>query len=216
MAVIKKLQSKNQNITIEHVPIDSVSCHPKNPVIHDAENLEKIKRSLRDFGQRKTIAVWNNLIIAGNGTWTAAKAIGWKTIAISRCDHLTESQAEAYILADNKASDGHKYDDELTFSLVRSIQQRGDIELESTGLSTLELEPLLAVNLPDVPDYLQDLDGSDIPDSDIIGGLSAKQRIIIAYDTQRELKELVSMLGLNYKEGKVVYTMQDVGYEAPF
>lgn len=220
MAVLKKkhavlgpnVQKAPHHLTVEHVPIDSVRCHPKNPVIHNVDNLNTIKRSLQDFGQRKSIAVWNGYIVAGNGTWTAAKALGWKTIAISRCDHLTESQAESYLLADNKASDGHAYDEELTATLVRSIQSRGDIDLESTGMSTYELEPLLNADLPNTPDYLEGLEGSGLEGSDISGNSSAMRRLIIAYDTDAEMSAICNALGIEHRDGKNVYTVEDCAF----
>lgn len=52
---------------------------PNNVRIHTKRNLDTIKNSLKEFGQVKPILVQKstNYIIAGNGTYQAAKALGW-------------------------------------------------------------------------------------------------------------------------------------------
>ena len=62
---------------------DSVSIDPANLRLHDDENIAAIKGSLARFGQRKPIVVnrEGNVIEAGNGTWAAAKSLGWPKIA---------------------------------------------------------------------------------------------------------------------------------------
>jgi ParB-like nuclease domain. len=52
--------------------------------LHPDLNLKAIKKSLEIYGQRKPIVVNKNrgFIEAGNGLFAAAKALGWKEIAV--------------------------------------------------------------------------------------------------------------------------------------
>ena len=69
----------------ETVPIDSLSFDPANVRKHGERNLATIKASLLRFGQQKPIVVdANGVVRAGNGTLAAAKALGWKEIAVVR------------------------------------------------------------------------------------------------------------------------------------
>lgn len=93
------------------VPIDSVVLDPANAMGHPGENLEAIRGSLAKYGQRKPIVVNRNgnVIEAGNGTWKAAKALGWTHIAAVFVDDdpLT---ATGYAIADNRTAQLAEWD----------------------------------------------------------------------------------------------------------
>jgi hypothetical protein len=84
-------------------PIDSVKPHPDNIRVH---NLPLIQRSLARFGQQTPLTVQKstNLICKGNGTWQAAKSLGWTEIAY-HVEEFDDDTALLYLLADNRASD---------------------------------------------------------------------------------------------------------------
>ena len=72
-----------QSLTIRRVPLDSLHLDPANARRHDERNFEAIKGSLARFRQQKPLVVdRNGMIRAGNGTYLAAKALGWKEIDI--------------------------------------------------------------------------------------------------------------------------------------
>ena len=104
---------------VESVAISSITEDPSNVRIHGEKNIEAIKGSLRKFGQQKPVVVGpGNVLIAGNGTIAAAKALGWTTISIVRSD-LAGAQATAYAIADNRSAELAEWDDEnLTKQLV--------------------------------------------------------------------------------------------------
>jgi hypothetical protein len=90
------------------VDLMSVKPHPKNIRKH---KLDAIQRSLQKYGQMKPIVVQESTkyIIAGNGTWSAAAALGWETIAVNFVD-VDDHTAMGFLVADNKASDLSAYD----------------------------------------------------------------------------------------------------------
>lgn len=85
------------------IPIDSVFPDPVNAKDHPEESIAGIAASLKEFGQAKPIVVREEtmIICCGNGTWMAAKRLGWTHIAanIREMDALT---ATKLALIDNR------------------------------------------------------------------------------------------------------------------
>jgi ParB-like chromosome segregation protein Spo0J len=97
---------------IETLRIADLTLDPKNARQHDAKNLKAIEGSLTQFGQRKPIVITDaGTIVAGNGTVTAAKSLGWETIKAVRVPaDWTEDQVKAFALADNRTAELASWD----------------------------------------------------------------------------------------------------------
>jgi ParB-like chromosome segregation protein Spo0J len=135
---------------IESVPIDSISPDPSNARRHPEHNLEQIKASLRRFGQQKPIVVdATNTVRAGNGTLIAAKALGWKTIAIVRSD-LAKTELTAYAIADNRSAELAEWDTEILSATLADpeIGDVGFLDEEIRELTNQSLPPLDSVEMP--------------------------------------------------------------------
>ena len=108
----------------EIVSIDSLQFDPANVRKHGEKNLAAIKSSLARFGQQKPIVVdANGVCRAGNGTLAAAKALGWKEVAIVRSP-LAGAEATAYAIADNRTSELAEWDDDVTDKVAAAMLQR--------------------------------------------------------------------------------------------
>lgn len=105
------------------VPIDSLSEDPRNARTHDAANLRAVAASLKSYGQLKPIVVnaENQQIVAGNGTWRAALALGWKQIAVVLVKMDAAAQA-GFSVADNRTAELADWDDELLALRVEEIK----------------------------------------------------------------------------------------------
>jgi DNA modification methylase len=124
---------------VEIVPIDSILQDPANVRLHDEKNLNTIKASLKRFGQQKNLVVdQNNIIRAGNGTWAAAKALGWKEISIYRTT-LTGAEAVAYAIADNRTSDLSEFDPKPLLDQLESLKEELHIDLSEFGFDAKDL-----------------------------------------------------------------------------
>lgn len=122
------------------VEIDSLRQHPENPRQGD---VEAIMSSLRRFGQVRPIVVQEgtDIIVAGNHTFQAAKRLGWDKIACVKVP-LTDEEAMAYLLADNRLGDKASYDDQgLLAVLERVMDSTG---LEGTGFTPDDVDDLMA------------------------------------------------------------------------
>lgn len=117
---------------IENVPIATLSLDPSNARKHSQKNLDAIKGSLQKFKQVKPIVVRNNVVIAGNGTLTAAKDIGWTSIDIVRVDHMTATEATAYALSDNRTAEIAEWDQEILGKQLQALYE-DDFGIEDFG-----------------------------------------------------------------------------------
>lgn len=137
----KRNTAATNALKTESVLIDSVTQDPSNAMGHPERNIETIKGSLKRFGQQKPIVVSSDGIIrAGNGTWQAAKALGWGTIEIVRTD-LKGVEATAYSIADNRTAELSEWDSETLVGLLEGFD---DNMLEAAGFSNEELQTLIS------------------------------------------------------------------------
>jgi hypothetical protein len=128
-----------EQLTVEFVDIDSVRPDPHNARIHSERDLEHKRAGLQRFGQRKPIVVDSDGVIrAGNGTWQAAKQLGWRRINIVRSD-LPLDEIVLYAIADNRSGDLSFFDDEAVGQLLAPLD--GDALL-AVGFDVAEADEL--------------------------------------------------------------------------
>lgn len=119
--------------------LELVKPHPKNA---RRGNVEMIKASLERFGQVRPILVnADNVILAGNHTYQAAKELKWKFINIVKVD-MSEADQRAYLLADNKTADAATWDDAGLIEALEYLSQNST--LEGTGFTQDDLDDLTA------------------------------------------------------------------------
>ena len=88
------------------VPVAALRPDPRNPRKHSRVQVRAIARSIEAFGFNAPILVdKRNQIVAGHGRYEAAQLLGLESNPIISLDHLTEAQARAYLLADNKLAE---------------------------------------------------------------------------------------------------------------
>lgn len=125
------------------VPIGDLSPDPANARVHDERSIDAIKASLRRFGQQKPVIIdAAGVVIAGNGTLEAARALGWTHVAAVRSE-LAGVDRTAYALADNRTAELSRWDDDALRQVVGSLPSEA---AEAAGWTTQELESLLATS----------------------------------------------------------------------
>ena len=114
-----------------------------NARIHTKRNLEALKSSLKEFKQTKPIIVQRSSmrIIAGNGTYQAAVALGWDSIVCNLVD-MDDEKAEAYAIADNRTGLLSQWDEKVLTDSLKKIQEQGNLNL--SGFDDLELDKMLS------------------------------------------------------------------------
>jgi ParB-like chromosome segregation protein Spo0J len=145
----------------ETVALSALSLDPSNVRKHSRRNLDAIKASLRKFGQQKPIVVdAKGIVLAGNGTLTAAKELSWTEIQIVRTD-LAGVEATAFAIADNRTSELAEWDEKLR-DVLESLKAE-DYPLDEIGFDENELGALTGDKVEDheaewkeMPEFKQD------------------------------------------------------------
>ena len=130
--------------------LTDIKPYPKNAKQHPKKQVGQIAASIKEFGFNQPIVVdKNNVIIVGHGRYEAAKLLGLTDVPVVQVD-LTEEQAKAYRLADNKLNES-EWDMNLVIEELKELSQP---MLDLTGFdSDLIIEPDEKDDqVPDVPE----------------------------------------------------------------
>jgi len=128
---------------IERINVAELSLDPSNVRKHDRKNLDAIKASLRKFGQQKPIVVdAKGIVLAGNGTLTAAQELGWTEIDIIRTE-LEGVEATAFAIADNRTAELAEWEEDKLNAVLKSLQDEG-FELVDVGFEPITEETTAA------------------------------------------------------------------------
>lgn len=128
------------------IAIGVLNLDPENARDHNEQNIESIRTSLDEFGQRKCIVVKKSdmTIIAGNGTVTAAKQLGWTHVAALITDD-DEVTATAFALADNRTGELGTWNyDRLVKSM--SVLHKDGFDLVKLGWDQTETRMLMQLD----------------------------------------------------------------------
>ena len=139
------------------ISIDKLVPYVNNARTHSAEQILKLRSSLREFGFVNPIIIDREFnVIAGHGRLMAAKEEGIEEVPCVFVDYLTDAQKKAYILADNRMAMDAGWDDELLKIEMEELQNLG-YDLEFTGFDEKELADLFGVDDKEVKDDEFDL-----------------------------------------------------------
>lgn len=127
---------------MEMVSIDKLIPYVNNARTHSAEQVNKLRSSLREFGFVNPVIVDKDYgIIAGHGRVFAAKEEGIDEVPCVLVDYLTEAQKKAYIIADNRFAQDAGWDEELLRIEIESLQGE-DFDISLTGFEADEIADL--------------------------------------------------------------------------
>lgn len=136
----------NESLEVETVPISSLKHDKQNARTHSERNVEAIKASLTEFGQREPLVVHKGTVIAGNGRLTAMIELGWENVTIHRVpDDWTVKQARAYAIASNRTAELAGWNPDI---LLKSLESLPDDLRLSAGFDSGELADLTAYHSP--------------------------------------------------------------------
>jgi hypothetical protein len=109
-------------------PIDFAIEDPYNAKLHPDESVDGIAASLEAYGQYKPVVYWvkndRPVIKMGNGTFRAAKKLGWRTLAMSEFEG-TECEAMGAALLDNKLPELAPWNPDVLASQVAALELDG-------------------------------------------------------------------------------------------
>ena len=121
------------------VDINKLIPYVNNARTHNAQQINKLRSSLREFGFINPVIIDRDFnVIAGHGRIMAAKEEGINEVPCVFVDYLTEAQKKAYILVDNRMAMDAGWDEELLKVEIEALQAE-DFDLSLTGFDESEL-----------------------------------------------------------------------------
>lgn len=143
-------------LPVEVWSIEKLRPYALNAKKHPPEQIETLCASIRKFGWNQPIVVWTDgTIIAGHGRRLAALALGLKVVPVVVRSDLTQAEADALRIADNKTS-STEYDIDLMAESLSAINAQlaelDDTEdlIAAMGLSDREVAMFLEGDLAEM------------------------------------------------------------------
>lgn len=150
--------SDERKLKWENVNIDKLIPYVNNARTHSAEQINKLRSSLREFGFINPVIIDSNYnVIAGHGRIAAAREEGITDIPCVLVDYLTKAQKKAYILADNRFALDAGWDEDLLKVEIEALQAE-DFDVLLTGFDAAEIDELFAIPEEDIKDDDFDVD----------------------------------------------------------
>lgn len=139
-------------LKIEYLPVELLKEYAGNARIHTPHQVEQIQKSIAQFGFNVPLLIRpDNTLVAGHGRLIAAKSLGIDKVPCIRIEHLTDEQAKAFTLADNKIALNASWDfEKLSAELNDLVETNFDIGL--IGFDESELDNLLAESCSILPE----------------------------------------------------------------
>jgi len=104
-----------------------------------------IAASIREFGFVMPVLITaDDELITGEARVNAPKQVGLTGIPTIGIHHLSPAQIKAFRLADNRLAEGAEWDQESLAAEIEEILASSEIEVESLGWSTSELDVILS------------------------------------------------------------------------
>lgn len=138
-------QNTNPSLSIIYRDIDELQANPENPRLHSKKQIKQIARSIEDFGFNVPFLVDRNLrLIAGHGRAEALKLLGIRKVPTICLEHLSESKARAFTIADNRLTEIATWDDHKLAEQFKTLAEITlDFSLESTGFEMGEIDVIM-------------------------------------------------------------------------
>lgn len=124
------------------VRIDELIPYANNAKIHGPDQIEQLRRSLRQFGFVSPVLIDEDKnLIAGHGRVEAARAEGMTEVPYVTVSDLTEAQRRAYIIADNRLTEAGVWDAGRLKLEMQELQAL-EFDTELTGFTMAEVETI--------------------------------------------------------------------------
>jgi DNA modification methylase len=165
---------KSTHRQISFIAIADLIPAPHNARKHSRHQVRAIARSIEAFGFNAPILIdRNRQIVAGHGRYEAAKMLGLAQVPVVFLGHLTEIQAKAYQLADNKLTDRSSWDDAKVAAQLKELSELVlDFDIEAIGFELPELDVRIqSLDDPDTSDNADEFDAATGPAVSVPGDL---------------------------------------------
>ena len=174
---------------VERVSRDELIPYSNNPKEHPEEQVNKIASSIKNYGWDQPIVVdGDGEIIKGHGRLQAAEKLGLDEVPVIWREDLSDAEAKAARIADNKTAESDWLDDELATEL-ELLDEKFDFDLDLTGFEPDEIDDLF----DDVSENDSDIKYTDKIESPVYEPTGREPELSELFDVDR-YEELLSKI----------------------
>ncbi len=136
-------------LKVAYVAVGELKQYERHARTHDDRQIEQIKSSIAAFGFVSPLIVdQNDVLIAGHARLLAAEALGFERVPVLRLDHLSEADAAALRIADNRLAELAGWDKSILaieFSHLAHLDCTLDLafDLSITGFALPEIDQII-------------------------------------------------------------------------
>lgn len=210
------------NIIAEIIKINPLSLkpHPKNSRKHSKEQIQAIADSIKRYGFNRAVGIRNGYILSGHGTVEAAKLLKMNVVPCVSLDHLSDDEARAYIIADNRTAELSLWDKDVLQDELQDLNGLIDFDIMQLGAlcGDLDFGDFESEDPIDRQDRLQDFSDDELgdfenyKDNDEDGDESNNHESASTSDEPKAKKEPINytfMVILNAKQHKRLSELKD-------
>lgn len=132
-------------LAVRYAPTDWLKPYDGNAKMHPPEQVERLKQSITRFGFTNPIlAMEDGTVVAGHGRLIAALQLGLVDVPCIVLEGMSQDEARAYCLADNRLADLGEWD---AAALEAELLSLGDLDhslLADAGFTEAEVTDILS------------------------------------------------------------------------
>jgi len=204
--------------------ISEITPYNKNAKKHSKKQIQQVANSIKEFGFNQPIVIdKKGVIIVGHGRYEASKLLGLTEVPILEVD-LTEKQAKAYRLADNKLNESD-WEMDLVIEELKELDDTDLVELTGFDTDLLIEQDEKDDEVPEVPEEAKSklgeiyqlgnhriMCGDSTKIEDVEKLMNGKKADMVFTDPPYNI-DFKGTLSCTSKAGKII-TMKD-GYKVP-
>jgi len=146
-------------------PLADLIPDERNARVHSPDQVARLVASIRKFGFVNPVIVRpDGRLLAGHGRTYAAIQAGLRAVPAIVVPHLSDDEARAYILADNRLAELAEWNEDLLLSELEAVRDIAPDLVEAAGFTEDEIAAL-ASEEEELPDEEKGEGESDGPRS---------------------------------------------------
>ncbi len=143
-------------ISLRYRKLAELRDDPNNSRTHTDEQIELIRASLREFGPTNPILLRDGQIVAGHARRAAAELEGLKSFPTVDLSHLSEEQARAYVIADNRLAEKGSGWDYATLLAEHAALEAAGYDFAVTGFDEEDIA--------EIAEMMEEVTGDEEPE----------------------------------------------------
>jgi DNA modification methylase len=136
---------RERELSVVYRPINDLKPDPSNARRHTRKQIRQLAASIETFGFNVPVLIDGaDKVIAGHGRLLACRELGRTKVPTIRLEHLSEAQARAFMIADNRLTEIASWDEVLLGHQLKELAELNlDFSLEVTGFEMAEIDLLI-------------------------------------------------------------------------